>query len=296
MTFSATERRGAIVLFLFLIVITALRIIQLYIPTTPPGRYNSELKQLADSFITAQNERLYLPVEDNPIVDSVLSEPFYFNPNEAGIDELIELGLSPAVAQTLINYRLKGGRFSASTDLRKIYGLKEEVYQKLAPWVIIEETFNPDNNNKIGESHSTRLININTADTNQLKQLKGIGSVLSARIIKYRYLLGGFTDCEQIKEVYGISDTLYNSIARVICTEPFEITKINLTNTEEWKLAQHPYIGKYKAGAIISLRNYKNKEILPTDLTDNNIVSEKELERLLPYINNEQPEMNNNKP
>ncbi|MEM9858315.1 MAG: helix-hairpin-helix domain-containing protein, partial [Bacteroidota bacterium] len=44
---------------------------------------------------------------------------------------------------------------------------------------------------------------INEADTTQLKQLKGIGSVFSRRILKYRKLLGGFVTSDQLSEVYG---------------------------------------------------------------------------------------------
>ena len=49
-------------------------------------------------------------------------------------------------------------------------------------------------------------ISINTVDTAEWKKVPGIGSAYAARIVKYRNLLGGFYEVEQLREVYGISD------------------------------------------------------------------------------------------
>lgn len=59
-------------------------------------------------------------------------------------------------------------------------------------------------------------ININTADASQLQQLPKIGEVLSQRIIKYRKENGDFKSIEDIKNVSGIGDALFASIADYI--------------------------------------------------------------------------------
>ncbi len=56
------------------------------------------------------------------------------------------------------------------------------------------------------------MIELNTADTTTLKQLRGIGSILSLRIIKYRKKIGGFTHKEQLKNIYGLSEETYQNI------------------------------------------------------------------------------------
>jgi len=61
-------------------------------------------------------------------------------------------------------------------------------------------------------SYDTVRVELNSADTTELKRLRGIGSVLSARIVKYRNKLGGFSSVEDLKNVYGLSDETYQSI------------------------------------------------------------------------------------
>ena len=58
----------------------------------------------------------------------------------------------------------------------------------------------------------SRLININTATVNQLDTLPGIGPAFAARIIDYRNKIGKFTGIEQIKDVRGIGEKLYEGI------------------------------------------------------------------------------------
>ena len=74
-----------------------------------------------------------------------------------------------------------------------------------------------DTNTKGKESrksirYDTVRVELNSADTTELKRLHGIGSVLSARIVKYRKKLGHFTSVEQLKNVYGLSEETYQQI------------------------------------------------------------------------------------
>lgn len=56
------------------------------------------------------------------------------------------------------------------------------------------------------------VINLNTCNVDDLIQLKGVGESKAQSIIAYRSVLGGYTSTEQIKEINGISDNLYESI------------------------------------------------------------------------------------
>lgn len=57
------------------------------------------------------------------------------------------------------------------------------------------------------------LININTADLTQLCTLPGIGESRAADIIAYRDTHGGFAACEDIMQVPGIKESVYNKIS-----------------------------------------------------------------------------------
>lgn len=57
-----------------------------------------------------------------------------------------------------------------------------------------------------------KLININTADAEELKSLPGIGDVIAGNIIKYRTKNGDFKSIEEIKNVPRIGDSIFEQI------------------------------------------------------------------------------------
>lgn len=69
----------------------------------------------------------------------------------------------------------------------------------------------------IGKSQKI-IINLNTADVNDLQLLKGIGSVIAQRIIDYRHTITCFQNKEQLKDVKGIGNKKYKQIEKLIIT------------------------------------------------------------------------------
>jgi len=63
-------------------------------------------------------------------------------------------------------------------------------------------------------------ININTATLEELDTLSGIGPVIAQAIIDYRQANGPFTSIEQIKDVRGIGDALFEKIKDRITVGP----------------------------------------------------------------------------
>lgn len=63
------------------------------------------------------------------------------------------------------------------------------------------------------EASAAGLVNINTADIAQLCTLPGIGESRAADIIAYRESHGGFAACEDIMQVSGIKESVYNKIS-----------------------------------------------------------------------------------
>lgn len=55
-------------------------------------------------------------------------------------------------------------------------------------------------------------ISINEADSNDLESLPGIGPTLAQRIIEYRHEHGSFTTVEELKNVRGIGEKLFQKI------------------------------------------------------------------------------------
>ena len=62
-------------------------------------------------------------------------------------------------------------------------------------------------------------ININTASAVELQKLYRIGPAISKRIIEYRQSYGDFETIEEIKEVKGIGDKIFEQIKDQICVK-----------------------------------------------------------------------------
>lgn len=78
------------------------------------------------------------------------------------------------------------------------------------------QTIIPNNDDSEKDDPTAYLININTADIETLAELPYIGNVIAQRIVDYREANGDFESIEDIKNVSGIGDSIYNEIYRFI--------------------------------------------------------------------------------
>lgn len=70
-----------------------------------------------------------------------------------------------------------------------------------------------------GENGREELVNINTASQGILETLPGIGPAKAKEILAYRREKGSFASIEEIKEVAGIKDAIYEKIKSLITVE-----------------------------------------------------------------------------
>ncbi|MFA9378099.1 MAG: helix-hairpin-helix domain-containing protein [Lachnotalea sp.] len=68
----------------------------------------------------------------------------------------------------------------------------------------------------IQEEASSQYININTANEETLTTLPGIGASKAKSIISYRESKGGFTSIEELMEIEGIKEGVYNKVKDMI--------------------------------------------------------------------------------
>jgi competence ComEA-like helix-hairpin-helix protein len=98
------------------------------------------------------------------------------------------------------------------------------------------------------------VICINEADTAEWSLLRGVGPVLSRRIVSYRKALGGFVSVEQVGEVYGISPVLFEDIKSFLTLDSIELDVIDVNKASLRRLRNHPYMDFYMAKAIVDAR------------------------------------------
>lgn len=69
---------------------------------------------------------------------------------------------------------------------------------------------------RLSASQAATLINLNTADQWRLQSLPSIGEVRAKAIVDYRTRIGSFTSIEQLLEVKGISQSVYDKIKDLV--------------------------------------------------------------------------------
>ena len=175
-----------------------------------------------------------------------------------------------------MKYRNKGGKFKQASDITNIYGIDKDFADKIMPYIKIET--------KSETAHCDILVNVNTATEADFQKLKGIGAAYSKRIVAYREKLGGFVAVEQLREVYGITDELYNSISANLEIKGEPVRTININTADFKTLVSHPYIDKNIANAILNYRDFA-KTIKSTDeLVKQKAISHNEYDKISKYI------------
>ena len=127
------------------------------------------------------------------------------------------------------------------------------------------------------------ITDLNTANVEQLQEVWGIGSVFSKRIIKYRKLLGGFSDTTQLTEVYGLTpETIRELLLHFRIDSPVEPVRINSDLIKV--LASHPYISYDLARIIINYRKLHGDIKSADDLKKIKAIDDRTFLRLKPYL------------
>lgn len=211
---------------------------------------------------------------------------FSFDPNTISKESAEKLGLKPKLISTLLNFRSKGGKFKTKEDLKKLYGLNNELYSKLEPYILIPtDTKLPAVDLKNGPvPNKNVIVDINSADSAQIIRLPGIGAAYTRKILKFRNALGGFTKIEQLKEIYGMKDSTYLLIKDKILITTINIKKININTASIDEMKKHPYISYNVASTIVNYRTKHGIFKSYDQLLELGSLSPENYTKLLPYI------------
>ncbi|MGE0560970.1 MAG: ComEA family DNA-binding protein [Flavobacteriales bacterium] len=296
-SFTKGEKRGVVFLLMLIILFTtSLFFIKNFKSNSTTNfsafeneitHFENELKThlINDSLARLNRQTIYLP-------DSL----FDFNPNTINDSDWVKLGFKEWQVKTINNYKTKGGKFRFKSDVSKIFGITDTLYQMLFPYILLpekteKESFQNTYTNKSNNSHfepftkkETIIVDINLADTSEFKSLKGIGSAFSKRIVNYRESLGGFISTEQLKEVYGINDEIFNSIKPFVKISNKNPNLININHVDLETLKKHPYIDWKIAKTIITYRNSHGNYKDVNDIRQIHLVTDEIYTKIAPYL------------
>ncbi len=287
LSLSSQERKGVMLLIILIVLVTAVNV---WLKTHPPKETGAEAARLHNELaafeqqLTLRNDSLAIVTKNGSLEFAGVSELFPFNPNQVTADEMRKLGMNNRLINTLINYRLHGGRFNEKEDLKKVYGLSEALYKRLWPYIVVSGTPDAIEKHTPGKFRITAVVDLNRADAEALEELPGIGPVLSNRIIRYRTLLGGFYIIQQLSEVYGLADSVVVLLQNRALADTSALIKLNLNKASEYELARHPYIGKFSARGIVNYRTQVTRISDVVELKRNGLISAETFEKLKNYL------------
>ncbi len=307
-TFTQGQRGGIIILIIFSACTFIIPSVYFYFkPVEHIGTSNYEKEVTA--FIHEYDERKQLALADT-LADSISEnfnpysnidfgsqfknkekraiEYFNFDPNKIGVAEWIKLGFSQKQAESIEKSKAKGYKFYKPEDLKNMYVVGEENYNRLSAYIKIEpndfpkkeysKTIYPE------RKKEKYVIDINTADSSLFEQQKGIGPTLASRIIKYRNRLGGFVSAEQIKEVWNFPDSTYQSLKEQFVVNSISVNKININTADFKTLGTHPYINYTYAKVIEAYRKQHGNFKAISDLKKTVVIRDSIFLKMEPYI------------
>lgn len=285
--FNKQQRNGLLLLSIISLILFLVRII--YPSFITPDKIEIKnlplIEQTLDSSFQLSQDRF----SGNVTKENTALNLFVFDPNTITNQQLQQLGFNKKSAQTFLKFRDRGFVFKEKIDLKKVYGISDNFYSKLEPYIIIENKNSAANlNSNKSESNVTASANknqtkveLNTADSLALLDINGIGPAFAKRILKYRSLLGGFVSVEQLKEVYGFTDEMFEKIKPNVTANAELIKKINLNKDDFKTVNKHPYLSYELTKTLFDWR--RKTVITATNLKD--IINvDQAYNKLMPYI------------
>lgn len=228
-------------------------------------------------------------------VETVRRKLSAFDPNTADSTLLLSLGLQPWQVRSIYRYRAKGGIYRQPSDFARLYGLTVKQYKELLPYIHISDEYKPaaevyGRTDAVRSGRDTlrypvklqpgQYVTLDDADTASLRKVPGIGRYYASRIVRYRSDLGGYVSVAQLSEIEGIPEA---------ALPYFKVTggavrKLNLNRLTLNELKHHPYINFYQARRIIDYRRLKGPLHSIDDLRLLKDFSQRDIERLRPYV------------
>lgn len=260
--YTKTERRGIILLIVIIILCLLGSFFSVYMTRDPRKDNDKNFDKDYEAFVRSievLNRKEYSKFHHSLFNQKVVLAPF--NPNTVDSLTFLQLGLPRWMVHNILKYRAKGGRFRKPQDFRKIYGMTDDRFALLLPYIDIP-TVARDTVRIAVMRDSTHLpkypikytatikLELNTVDTTELRKIPGVGSAIARMIVRYRQQLGGYYSVQQLEEIHLISSRL----SKWFTVNPALIHRLNVNKVGLQRLNAHPYINFYQAKTIVEHR------------------------------------------
>lgn len=214
--------------------------------------------------------------------------PSKFDPNSYTVNDWMKLGLSEKQAAIILKFNKYG--FKSNDDLKRIFVINDELFA-----LIKDSTFYPErpqktysNNEKPRfESEKPKApekVEINSADEEKLKTIKGIGPFFAKQIIRQRDKLGGFYSKDQLSEVWKITPEALVALEEGAVINPDKVTKLSINRATVDELKSHPYLNWNQANSIVKMREQRGGFKKIEEIKESKLIDEDTYRKIVPYL------------
>ena len=178
-----------------------------------------------------------------------------FNPNYLNDYKAYRLGMSVKEIDRLLNFRSSGKWINSAKEFQKVTDVSDSLLGQLSPYFKFPDWIKENETSNSIKQKVIFKFDVNVANAEDLQKVKGIGKVLSNRIVKYRESIGGYRSLIQLKDIYGLPDETRNELLKHLNEIPFVYDKKNINSIGVLELAELPYFDYELAKAVIDYRN-----------------------------------------
>ena len=182
-----------------------------------------------------------------------------FNPNYLTDYRAYVLGIDKNTIDRLFAFRKSGKFINSAAEFKRITQMEDSLFEVIKPFLKFHN---------FTKYRKEKVFKISKKDINEVEEydflkVKGIGKVLSSRIVKYRKFIKGFSTLDQLYEVYGLDSLVVDNVKNHFEIQKLpELKKIKISEASLYDLSRIPYINKEESTEIIKLRTRQKKIIL----------------------------------
>ncbi len=225
--------------------------------------------------------------------DTGLTKEWTYNANYLNDYRGYRLGLSSRALDSLYAFRETHGRLYSLEAFGKVTGLGGPQLKELRGRLRFpsrqtslrqgKKTGDVRSNSRAGQN--SKVMDLNAATAEDLRQVPGIGPVLSQRILRFREVLGGYLHESQLLDVYGLPPEVARRAMKsfkVIDIPAIQPVNLNSASVEE--LARLVYLDRRMAEDLVRRRREKGPYTSIDEITEVESIPADKTARIALYL------------
>lgn len=269
--YSKSQKRGLIILIVLLVIIQS-SLLALFLLID-----KNKVNKQETTFISSFYQSKVLLIDSLYQSQNFKKDTIYpFNPNFISDYKGFLFDMSKEEIDRLHQFRDKNLYVNSAKEFQNVTNVSDEwlkkysVYFKFPAW---KNRQNNDYNKEKKEYVDKRKgevivpICINSATSEDLQKVRGIGPAYAERILKERNRLGGFVAIEQLKFIYGIPEETVAELSKyfILQNAPTH-TLLNINEATVNQIKELPYMNYFIAREVVKYRSMNGDFVNKEDL------------------------------